>query len=183
MSTLRLLAVAFALVGAASLAVGAAGFSDVSAERGVQISVVDDDEAYVGVQACHKQSAGGTGNSDGGSATPVRVEVTNRYAGPFVVESIESDEGETVADDGEHVGAGDSERFELTFDGEVSTVTVDASADGFEASVTQTVVPKDECPFDAGAPSGTTTEGTGTPDGDSSQEDAGANETETDGNS
>ena len=50
MSQLTRLSVAFAVLGILLLVAGSAGFSAMSAERGVNVSVVDDEHAYVGIE-------------------------------------------------------------------------------------------------------------------------------------
>lgn len=51
MSLLRSLSVVLAIAAAFSIVLGSAGVSGVTAERGVQVSVVDDQHAYIGFDA------------------------------------------------------------------------------------------------------------------------------------
>lgn len=139
MNTQRAVSVALALTAAALLATGSLGFSSVSAERGVQVNVVDAEDAYVGVVACEKDSSNSSQN-----ANSVRVWVTNQYSGPFDVSAITSDTGDSVAGPvPETLEPGESERFEsLNADYEV-TVEV---TDGLDATVNVDVYSESNCP-------------------------------------
>lgn len=152
--TLRLALLVVLVVG---ISVGTTGFSAVGADRTVSVSVVDDDEAYVGVVACEK--SGTASGSD-----PVRLWVENRNAGSITVESVTSDDavrrsGNAV---GEEVRVGDRDRFELVFERDVSTVTVAVAGDGLDVTVTRDVTPKANCPYSTGTQNATETETTAT---------------------
>ena len=162
-----LVALAVSVSGAA---VGSSGFSAVDADRTVNVNVVENDEAYVGVVACEKASKNGAGNGK----APVRVWVTNRYTEPLTVASIASNDADRTNKNANHdtVSVGHNERFETVFDSEPDTVTVTVTADGFDASVTRTVTPKSECPYAMGSSDdsgsgGNSTETTGTANGTS----------------
>jgi hypothetical protein len=152
----RAVSVTLAVAAAAMLATGSLGFSSVSAERGVQVNVVDAEEAYVGVVACEKPSS----NNQGEGANPVRVWVTNQYSGQFTVTAVTSDTGYSVTGQvPEQLAPGDSERFEsLNADSEV-TVTVTG---GLDAVVTVDVYSTATCPRSVSKGSDNSGEGNGT---------------------
>ncbi|MFC7069041.1 hypothetical protein [Halobaculum lipolyticum] len=139
------LRLALLVVVATGLAVGSSGFGAVEADRSVDVAVVGDDEAYVGVVACQK------GNDGAGSGKQsVRVRVDNRYTEAVTVVGIASDDAERTdgsASAAGSVGVGDRERFEVVFADDVATLTVDVAAGGFDASVTRPVAAKTECPI------------------------------------
>jgi len=142
-----LLVVVAVVVSGAS--VGTAGFSAAEADRTVSVSVVPNDEASVGVVACEKSNDRSNGSA---GSDAVRVWVENRYTEQLSVTSVTSDDAaRTDGSDGEvTVGAGESRRFEVVFADDVTTLTVDVSADGLDASVTRDVVGKSSCPRSVG---------------------------------
>lgn len=112
------LAVAMAL----ALLVSTGGVSAVDADRDVSVRVVDAEDAYVGVEACHRQP-----RTQNDSGNPVAVRLTNRLHTPL--------DGATVSglDDGRFVSRQDTSR---PFDGFVwpgetteATVTFESSVD------------------------------------------------------
>lgn len=141
MSRLPLRLGLFAAAVVVALSAGTAGFTAVDADRSVNVQVVDDDDAYVGVDACEVAN-----DSSGSGGEPVRVDVTNRYTDPLTVDSVASDEADRTdrIDDDRTVGVGESERFTVVFDDDVDAVVVEVAADGFHASITQSV--RGECP-------------------------------------
>ncbi|MFB6073153.1 MAG: hypothetical protein ABEJ88_09315 [Halobacterium sp.] len=157
MNQRRLLSVALAVAAAMTLATGSLGYSSVSADRGVQVNVVQSENAYVGVVACAK------GNGNGNGAAPVRIWVTNQYSSSFTVQSVE-----WAADAGGHNGLspndeldpGETAKYNSAFGGD--EVVVNVTAPGFNASVTVDVHSKWACPRRVGG-QGTATATTTSP--------------------
>jgi hypothetical protein len=81
------------LLGGASsgaMSVGTGAFSSMEAERGVEVNVVEDDEAFVG----YETPSDGTTVSNGDEITLVRVE--NRFDHDISIVDVEVGEGENV---------------------------------------------------------------------------------------
>lgn len=130
----RAVSVLLAVTAASMLVTGSFGFTSVSADRGVSVAVVEDENAYVGVSVCE------TDNGNGNGANPVKVTVTNQFAEPFTVVSISGDERSKHPNRKKgKIAPGDSETFNVFGDKEV-TVTVDG---GLDATVTAEV--GDQC--------------------------------------
>jgi hypothetical protein len=136
---------------AGALSVGTGAFSSVEAERGMEVNVVDDDEAYLGLEQVSEYVP----SDDNGIQTDEStdhdpndvVRVTNKFAHPLdltvtvestdgVVDGIEVDDA--LADDSE-LGVGEKGfvaiecedagggHVELSFDGETGGATVEAT--------------------------------------------------------
>jgi hypothetical protein len=154
MVSLRTFALVFALLAAASLSAGTTGFSALSAERSVNVAVVEDDRAYVGVDVCDptgnegsteraktdrtkvsKNQDGQSGPSKGGNMVFVRV--SNKYTDRLHV-SLATDE-DTIVGSQRPVTPGTVETFNLKLDDVTDSVTVEVTAAGFEASITRPV--------------------------------------------
>lgn len=105
MNTRRAVSIALAVAAAAMLATSSLGFSSVSAERGVQVNVVDAEDAYVNATVCRV---------DNGSANKVRVQVTNQYSSQFTVDTITTDRGRELPAGQQSVelSVGESETFD-----------------------------------------------------------------------
>jgi hypothetical protein len=167
MSRTKLLSVLLAVVAVSALALGSAGFSSVSADRSVSVSVVDNEDAYVGVAACElgasnsgeettaaetTTTAADTTETDTAStetaASPSRVRlwVGNNFSSPFTVERISS--GEQSRYPGVEVEPGELVRFNALDDTGSLVVYVAGEGGSFSVEVTVNVVPKDACPFD-----------------------------------
>jgi hypothetical protein len=143
MSRLKLLSVALAVAAAAALVTGSAGFSSMSAERGVSVSVVEDDRALVNVEACHTSA-----NPNQGNRTPVKVRVTNQLPTDLTVEHVN---GQDVPPGQATVAPGGQVVFNQAYDAPVSEVTVELESDGGTGvTLTRTVVEKANCPFNIG---------------------------------
>lgn len=171
MTNLKLLSVALAVAAAAALVTGSAGFSSVTADRGVSISVVEDDEALVNVEACDTSA-----NPNPGTQTPVKVRVTNQLPTDLTVEGVN---GEAVPPGQATVPPGGAVIFNQAYDSPVSAVTVELESEGGTGvTLSRTVVEKSSCPFQAGngGNSGNGGTGAGPTDGDDDVED------DTDGN-
>ncbi|MFC6785820.1 hypothetical protein ACFQFH_07900 [Halobaculum halobium] len=151
-TALRVVLLVVIAAGVSGATVGSAGFSAVEADRTVSVNVVGNDEAYVGVVACEKSANAGNGKG------PVRVWVTNRYTDEMTVESITSDDAVRRNPDQRlgTVDPGEREHLNPVFASAVSSVTVEVSADGLDASVTRTVTSKTDCPFSTGNANGKT---------------------------
>lgn len=155
----RTLAVSLAVAAVATVVFGTGGFGAVDADRGVEVSVVDDGAAYVGVVACEKPrrpngAATRTNASPDVGSTPVRLWVTNRYEAELAVVEIReagvSPRNRNAARRPARIPPGEDARFEVTFGGDASRVTVDVEGADLAASVTRTVVPKRACPRHVG---------------------------------
>ncbi|MFC7165619.1 hypothetical protein [Halospeciosus flavus] len=132
----RFLSLVLAVAAVSALAVGSGGFTSVSAERSVEVSVVENSEAYVGVQVCNKPS----NKSQGNGTNPVRIHVTNRYREAFRVVAIYDDKGKheinTVLETGQA----------WSYNGHATEpVAVEVTGDGLSANVTADVQPKNSC--------------------------------------
>lgn len=134
MTSLKLLSVGLALVAVTALTVGSAGFSSMSVDRSVSVNVVDDDEAYVGVEACN--------TSESSNVTEVTVRVTNRFSTSLTVVRIDGENVSTT------VASGDRVNVSRTYDSPVDEVTVEAVSDGgTSVIVTREVVATENCTF------------------------------------
>lgn len=129
----RAVSVTLAIVAVAMLATSTLGYTSASVDRGVQVNVVEADDAYVNVSVCERGQANGPGNG----ANPVKVVVTNQYVGSFTVESIRwSDNAHPQKEElepGDVVNPGSSVTYNNAFGTDEVTVTVDGS---FDAEVT-----------------------------------------------
>lgn len=156
MVSLRTFALVFALLAAASLSAGTTGFSALSAERSVQVAVVEDDQAYVGVDVCDPKGNQGASNDGGANqeesstekentgTDPVFLHVSNQYTEPVSV-SVATEDADIVASNSPQVGVGNQKRFEVKLDDATDSLTVDVSAPGFEASITRPVTSSTGC--------------------------------------
>jgi len=145
----RAVSVLLAVTAASMLVTGSFGFTSVSAERGVTVSVTDDDRAYIDYR-----TVGGT-VEEGGSVSLVeignlfgtRVELTNVSidGGSFHIET--DAEGETI-DSGEHrtitgtvvdCEPGTTEQVEVTvgLDGDGVSAQISGETRGFDVGCTQ----------------------------------------------
>lgn len=95
MRYLKLASGLLAVVAVTVLVVGGAGFSQVSAERGLQVAVVSDDEALIGYDTPNK----GETVTDGDTVT--LVEVTNRVTSDISVEEVDVSGDEEIQVDTE----------------------------------------------------------------------------------
>lgn len=105
MSTLTRLSVAFAVLGVLLLTFGTTGFSAVSADRGVDVSVVDDGEAYVGIEI--------VGDEEYDEDRVKLLTVTNQFASDIeslqvsVVDGSDAIEADSVKPEDSSVGIGE----------------------------------------------------------------------------
>ena len=136
MGTLKLASGALAVLAVTLLVVGGAGFSQVSAERGVQIAVVDDSEAYVGYQAGDLSVTG--------EDTETLVTVTNRLPSEIDVVDVEvAGDEELTVDLQAHprgIDPGDQGEIRATLSCEEAvdttlSVTVSVAGEGVEAAI------------------------------------------------
>ncbi|MFC4408603.1 hypothetical protein [Haloarchaeobius iranensis] len=143
MTRLKLLSAVLAVAAAAALVTGSAGFSSVSAERGVSVTVVEDDQALVNVEACYTSASPNQGNQ-----SPVKVRVTNQLPTALTIEHVN---GESVPPGRETVAPGGQVVVNQAYDSPMSEVTVELESDGGTGvTLTRTVVQKSNCPFRAG---------------------------------
>jgi hypothetical protein len=151
MGHLKLASIVFA-VAAVSLAVGTGALSSVSADRGVEISVADDDEALLGVTTVGSDAI----QSDGSTRSRDIVRITNRFADSITVDTTVTDPGgrpvlETARLDDGSLAAG--EQATLTAEircasgnsTSVETWTVHVTATGDGVSVETTTEVTVEC--------------------------------------
>lgn len=82
MNLLRGLAFVLAFAAATTLIFGALGFSSVAADRGVAVSVVEDDSAYVGMTACDRPATKSSGH-------PIKVSIQNLFGIELVIDEID----------------------------------------------------------------------------------------------
>lgn len=165
----RLATLVVALLAVLSLVSGTVGFSTIDSTRGVDIAVVDDEQAYVGVTVCRF-----SGNSSNGNASAtndsladsvvdetvsngsivdestasnttngdVVVHVSNRYTKPLTV-TVDRE----LSTSEMTVGVGAAEQLAVDAPGTLSTLTVSAAASGFEATLVRPIHSETECPF------------------------------------
>lgn len=150
MNLQRAVSVTLAVAAAAMLATSSLGYTSVSAERGVQIEVVDTENAYVNAIACSTNNGNGNGNGNG---NPVKVHVTNQYSDEFTVEQITSDTDDEIAAGHvpESLSPGESHVFQSLQANDEVTITVTG---GLDAAVTVDVKDKQDCPFGPGSSNG-----------------------------
>lgn len=139
MTPRRSVSLLLAVAATTMLVTGTFGFTSVSADRNVSISVVESDDAYVDVSVC----ANPTSQANASSANPVDVTVSNQFSEAFTVESVEwgaeAHPNRTVIRPRVDLEPGESTTFENTFGTESVTVTVSG---GLEATVTVEVGPR-----------------------------------------
>lgn len=127
MSELKALSLALAVVASTGLLLGTFGFGAASADRGVSVSVADDDSAMVGYQASDRLAPVGE--------RVALATVTNRLPGDVSVVSVSVDAGSfTVSDVSEpSLSPGTAAAIEGTVDckpGETGTVEVSVTLEG-----------------------------------------------------
>ena len=124
--------VSLVLAGAAvlTLAFGSGAFTSVSAERGVSVAVVSDENAYVGYESSDVVV------TDGESVDLVTVE--NRFAGEIAIEDVTVKEGDGLVGDVDYdtsnISSGDPTAIEWVSDGcdapKTETVVMDVTVEG-----------------------------------------------------
>ncbi|MFC7165626.1 hypothetical protein [Halospeciosus flavus] len=130
-----------AVAAVSALAVGSGGFSSVSADRIVEVNVVESQNAYVGVLACEKANA--TSNATKNGTNPVRITVTNRYTEAITVVAIHDDRGTTIPQKTKaSLRPGESQHFSGHAN---ESVIVDIAGDGLSANITADVRQKGRC--------------------------------------
>lgn len=82
MNLLRGLALVLAFAAATMLVFGSLGFSSVAADRGVAVSVVEDDSAYVGMTVCDRPATNSSGH-------PVEVSIQNLFGVDLEIDEID----------------------------------------------------------------------------------------------
>jgi len=138
MTIRRTVSVMLALAAVAMLATSTLGYSTASVDRGVQVNVVEAEDATVNVSVCERGQATDQGNG----ADPVQVTVTNQHADSFTVQSIAWSEDahptDTGMEPGDTVAPGSSVTYDDAFGSDEVTVVVSG---GLEAAVTVAVEP------------------------------------------
>lgn len=139
MSLLKATSGVLAMLAVSLLVFGGAGFSQVAAERGLQVSVVPDDEALIGYESVADETV-----TDG--ETDALIEVTNRAPGDISVVDVSVDSQGTgdlsvdVDDYPTEISPGDSETVTAEIGCEEPTeatlaVTVEVSGEGLQAEI------------------------------------------------
>lgn len=125
MSRLKLASLVLASLAVVGLVVGSAGFTSVSGERSISVSVAGNDEAYLGVDA----------TAAGNDGTTVTVE--NRFDRPVTVERVVASDGEVsdaaYATPDLTIGAGEGRS--TTVDLDADSVTLVVRGEGVEVRV------------------------------------------------
>jgi hypothetical protein len=132
--TRRLLPVALAVLAVASLALSTGGFSATIADRGVSVAVVDDDQAYLGVDLETTDASNGTAN--------LSVTVANRFPADTTLTAVEVEAGgetRTPLAGGATVTTGDATTVRFANVSCGSTVSVTASGDGVAVTLSRPV--------------------------------------------
>lgn len=131
MNTLRVLSTVLVLAAGIALIFGSAGFSSVAADRGVAISVVEDEHAYVGMAVCDQPATNSSGH-------PVEIRVQNRFAADLTIDTIEG-RLETGPDPPNSVGTGDSETFRIRVENDTEAVTLFAHTESVSVEMTREI--------------------------------------------
>jgi len=138
MNRRRALALTLAVAAVGAMTVGSMGFSSVSANRDVTVSVVNNRNAYLGVGACERSTSNAT-------APLARVTVSDRYNGPITVAAIGDENGtHPITTDARHIRVGGSSSFDATARAG-DTVTVHVTGDGIKAVIDVTVEESGKC--------------------------------------
>lgn len=138
MNSRRWVSVVLALAATAVLVTGSIGYTSVSADRSVSVSVVDAEDAYVQVSVCERAT-----KQNRSGSSPVNVTVANKYSEPFNVTTIswndQAHPNKTEVTPDVELSPGESETFANTFADEQVTVEVSG---GLDATVTVEVGPQ-----------------------------------------
>lgn len=131
MTLLRGLTLVFAFAAATMLVFGSVGFTSVAADRGVAVSVVEDDSAYVGMTVCDKPAT----DSDG---HPVEVSIQNLFGVELTIDEVEEalDEG---PDPPNSVGPGTEATFTVRVANGTDEVTLHAHTTSATVEVTREI--------------------------------------------
>jgi hypothetical protein len=176
---------AFALTLALALAlVASGGFGAAGIDRDASITVVGDDRAAVGVQACYLPNHAAQGSNGGGEGespgdrngggqadrvTPISIEITNRLGAELTVRELAVDG--TIVNNRPYamtIAPRGSERVTVPVRHGPSEVTVTVSANGVSTRITVSDVSRDGCPFHVNAPPVTEDEADGNESGGTS---------------
>lgn len=146
--TYRRLAAGTLILALACAALASGGFSAMELDRNVAVEVVDDEHAIVGVEACYVPNERAQDATDGNenSATPVRIELTNRLAGGVRIEEVDGDtdplgahyhpRADSLNNDVRGTNVLVHEAFILPFSPRPSEVTVVVSMNNITAQIT-----------------------------------------------
>jgi len=154
MRPIRLVSLALALAAVTALVAGSVGFSTVAADRAVTAAVVEDDRAYVDVDACYNYAGAGDAAGDARNGTPVNVVLTNRFLAEVRIAEITSPDADTKGGTAPrrgngHVAPGDDNAdypARQVFDGGVERVTVRLIAPDGSLGVRLTRTVDGNCP-------------------------------------
>ncbi|MFP9060843.1 hypothetical protein ACLI4R_09955 [Natrialbaceae archaeon A-chndr2] len=135
MNRTKLVSLVVGLVAVIALVTASGAFSGLEADRSLDVSVVDDDEAYLKIDGVDKQFEAEENTTIG------TLEITNQFSEPADIEiELEDspdgfDEGDFESDLEQTLDSGDSTEFEAncTASGEV-TVTITAETDSAEVT-------------------------------------------------
>jgi len=109
MSALRALSIVLAFTAAVGLVFGTAGFTAMEADRGVNINVVEDEDAYLGYEAT---AANETVNNS--TIATVEAEYRNRFSGELTLDVTVAVDGVERRDVNVTLTQGEAKRIEVT---------------------------------------------------------------------
>jgi hypothetical protein len=127
---------------------GVGGFTSVRADSDMNMSVVNDTNAFVGVEACKVPMT--SNNPTTQSSTPVRIQVSNQFSSEFDVNEVDDRQGSGTLTPGKtnNIGPGETTEFTVVLaDSDPQTVTIHVSNDYFSTTITSDVHSKSECSF------------------------------------
>lgn len=116
----RTVILAVGLLVALGAVTGAGGLSSVAAERGVQVSVADDEDAYLGFEQTARRTNG---------TTNLTVTVTNQFPSGVELSTVDVSVADRTANLGS-LDSGEAETITFEFVDCDSPITVEASGDG-----------------------------------------------------
>jgi hypothetical protein len=148
MRTLRIVAVLLACTAVFGLAFGVGGSSSVNADRGMNVSVVDDANAFVSVGACKAPMT--SNNSTNPDTTQVRIQISNQFSSAFDVDEVENrqDTGPLNQNKTNNIGPGETAEFTVVLAAsDPQTVTIHVSNDHFSATITSDIYSESACSF------------------------------------
>ena len=141
LSTLKTISIVLAFTAAVGMVLGTAGFSAIDADRGIEVSVVDDDSAYLGVETVDPIV------ENESSTVAVYENGFGTDLDEFSVHAVSTDPNvdATVADAPESLDPGESARVDVVVESEdvdldsvKLQLSVTASGDGVSVETSRT---------------------------------------------
>ena len=133
MSDYRTIAVVIGVLLVVGTTAGSSGFSVMSADRGAEITVVDDDRAYLGIDRSPTGTVNGTTN--------LTVTITNRFGDGTVLERVTLAATQDDASERLHsIRAGDSKEATLRGVSCDGSVEIRATGESVEVSLSRAVI-------------------------------------------